>query len=476
MTGYQGYDAVGLAAAIRSGELDASEVVESAIDRIAQLNPALNAVVHDRFDAARAEVAAGLPAGPLSGVPVLVKPLGADVAGLPTTRGSRLWAEDVKDEDSALVRRYRAAGMVVLGITNTPELGLSADTAPALHGATHNPWRHGFSPGGSSGGSAAAVAAGMVPAAHASDGGGSIRIPAAMCGLVGLKPSRGRVSAAPYASGLANPTTVHHAVTRTVRDSAALLDVVAGIEVGDPYGFDRREGQFTAAAEATPRPLRIGLLTRLSNGPETDPACAAAARHVAEVCARQGHQVQELNPTWDSGAAAAASGTVMGMALVREVDVRTAELGRGLEEDDLEPFTRMLLEHYRSSSAGDAAAALAQFVATGRAVGRLFADVDVLVTPTVATTVPEHGFLDTSRPETLWERGPLLSGWTSPFNVTGMPAVSLPAGRDETGMPLGAQLVAPLGDDALLISLAARIEDVAPWPHRAPDLAASPVS
>lgn len=476
MTRYEELDAVGLAAAIRAGETDAREVLESAIALIEQLNPVLNAVVHDRFDAAREEVAAGLPDGPLSGVPVLVKSLGADVSGLPTTRGSRLWAEDVKHRDSALVRRYRAAGMVVLGVTNTPELGLSADTAPALHGATHNPWRHGFSPGGSSGGSAAAVAAGMVPVAHASDGGGSIRIPAAMCGLVGFKPSRGRVSPAPYASGLANPTTVQHAVTRTVRDSATLLDVAAGIEVGDPYGFARCEGEFTAAATTSPRPLRVGLLTRLRNGPETDPACVAAAQRLAEVCARQGHQVQELDATWDSRATAAASGTVMGMALVHEVDVRTAELGRSLEEDDLEPFTRMLLQHYRSCSAGDAAAALAGFVATGRAVGRLFADVDVLLTPTVATTAPAHGFLDTARPETLWERGPLLSGWTSPFNVTGMPAVSVPAGSDETGMPIGAQLVAPLGEDALLISLAAQIEDAAPWPHRAPEPAASPAS
>lgn len=468
MSGYEQYDAVGLAAAVRDGALDAAEVVETAIARIEQLDPDLNAVVHERFDAARAEVAAGLPDGPLTGVPVLVKPLGADVAGLPTTRGSRLWADDVKDTDSELVRRYKAAGMVVLGITNTPELGLSADTTPTLHGATHNPWRRGYSPGGSSGGAAAAVSAGMVPVAHASDGGGSIRIPAAACGLVGFKPSRGRVSPAPYASALVNPTSVHHAVTRTVRDSAALLDVAAGVALGDAYGFERQEGQFARAAATRPPRLRIGLLTRLENGPETDPACVEAAQRLADVCARQGHDVREMRPTWDSQAAAGASGTVMGMALVQEVDSRLAELGRELADDDVEPFTRVLLDHYRSTGIGDAGVALSAFVATGRAVARLFDDVDVLLTPTLATRTPEHGFLDTRRPETLWQRGTLLSGWTSPFNVTGMPGVSLPAGTDEGGLPLGAQLVAPLGQDALLMSLAAEVEQVAPWPQRAP--------
>lgn len=468
MTRYEEYDALGLAEAIRSGSLDAAEVVDTAIARIEELDPALNAVVHERFAAARAEVRAGLPDGPLTGVPVLVKPLGADVAGLPSTRGGRLWADDLKDADSELVRRYRAAGMVVLGLTNTPELGLSADTTPTLHGPTHNPWRTGFSPGGSSGGSAAVVSSGMVPVAHASDGGGSIRIPAAACGLVGFKPSRGRVSPAPYTGALANPTSVHHAVTRTVRDSAALLDVSAGVALGDAYGFERQDGQFATAAATRPPRLRIGLLTRLENGPETDPACVAAGRRMADVCALQGHEVIEMRPTWDSQVAAGASGVVMGMALVHEIGTRLAELGRTLADDDVEPFTRVLLDYYRSCGVGDAAAALSTFVATGRAVARLFEDVDVLVTPTLATRTPEHGFLDTRRPETLWERGTLLSGWTSPFNVTGMPAVSLPAGTDESGMPLGAQLVAPLGQDALLMSLAAQVEGAAPWPLLAP--------
>lgn len=469
MTAYEDYDAVGLAAAIRSGELTPETVVENAIARIERIDPDLNAVVHERFDAARAEVAAGLPDGPLSGVPVLVKPLGADVAGLPTTRGSRLWADDVKDVDSELVRRYRAAGMVVLGITNTPELGLSADTTPTLHGATHNPWRHGYSPGGSSGGSAAAVSAGMVPVAHASDGGGSIRIPAAMCGLVGLKPSRGRVSGAPYAGALVNPTSVHHAVTRTVRDSAALLDVAAGVATGDAYGFARIDGEFTAALRTPPRRLRVGLLTQLRNGPETDPVMVAAARRMADVCSDLGHTVRELTPTWDSQTTAAASGTVMGMALVAEVDARLGQLGRDLREDDVEPFTRVLLDHYRGCSIGDAGAALGEFVHTGRQVGRLFEGVDVLLTPTLVTRPPEHGFLDTRRPETLWQRGTLLSGWTSPFNVTGMPAVSLPSGHDpDSGVPLGAQFVAPLGQEALLVALAGELEQTAPWQLRAP--------
>mgnify|MGYP003345838871 FL=1 len=221
-------DAIATAAAIRSGETSAREVVEESIRRIEKLDPQLNAMVGTRYDEALAEVDAGLPDGPLTGVPVVIKSLAADVAGLPTTGGSRLFADDVKAEDSELVRRYKAAGMVVLGTTNTPELGKNGSTEPVLHGACHNPWSLDHSTGGSSGGSAAAVAAGLVPVAHGNDGGGSIRIPAAACGLFGLKPSRGLIPGAPYPSTLAGPTSVHGALTTTVRDTALLLDVSAG--------------------------------------------------------------------------------------------------------------------------------------------------------------------------------------------------------------------------------------------------------
>lgn len=229
-------DAIALAADIRSGAADPAEVLEQSISRIKELNPALNAVVATRFDEARAEVEAGLPDGPLRGVPILIKILGTDVKGLPATDGSRLFTDVIATVDSTVVQRYKAAGMVVVGMTDAPEFGKTTTTEPLLYGPCHNPWNTEYSTGGSSGGSAASVASCMVPVAHGTDGGGSIRIPSAMCGMVGLKPSRGRVPAWPNPIALASPVTYHHALTTTVRDSAALLDAVAGHHPGDSFG------------------------------------------------------------------------------------------------------------------------------------------------------------------------------------------------------------------------------------------------
>ena len=468
MSRFQDYDVRGLAAAIGSGELSAREAVLAAIARIEELDAELNAVTGRRFEDALAEVDRGLPEGPLSGVPTLVKPLGADVAGLPTTRGSRLWADDVAARDSELVRRYRAAGMVVLGTTNTPELGKNASTEPALHGPTHNPWRHGHSPGGSSGGAAAAVASGMVPGAHATDGGGSIRIPAAMCGLFGLKPSRGRVTPAPYPVTLAGPNTVQHAVTRTVADSALLLDVGAGVLPGEAYGVSSPQGTFLAAVTRDPGPLRVGLMLALHNGPDTDAECSDAARVAARLCEELGHTVVELEPSWDHTELQATSGMLMGMTLAGSVEDRLSVLGRELRPDDLEPFTAVLLEHYRSATATDAARALQQAQVLGWQIGRAFDDVDVLLTPMFCRPTPEHGFLDTQDPAGMYERAQLFSAWTAPFNVTGMPAMSVPFGTDASGLPAGVHVVADLGREELLFSLAGQLEAAAPWPLLAP--------
>src|SRR5437899_16909 len=262
-------DAVGLAARIRNGELSAVEAVDDAIARIEARNPELNAVVAMRFEAARAEAASVDPALPFAGVPFLVKDLGADVAGLPTTRGSRLWADDVATKDSELIARYRRAGLVVLGLTNVPELGKNASTEPVLHGPTRNPWRTTHSPGGSSGGSAAAVASGMVPVAHGNDAGGSIRLPASMCGLFGLKPSRGLVPSVPAANAFSYPVAIGHVLTTTVRDSAALLDVTAPPVPGAAYA---------APARTTTRPghLRIALSFESPTRITVDDGVAAA--------------------------------------------------------------------------------------------------------------------------------------------------------------------------------------------------------
>lgn len=471
MADYESYDATGLAAAIRSGELSAREATEAAIARIEELNPTLNAVVGTRFEEALAEVDAGLPQGPLSGVPTLVKTLGADVAGLPTTRGSRLWADDVKSADSEIVRRMKQAGMVVLGTTNTPELGKSASTEPVLHGPTPNPRDLTRSAGGSSGGSASAVATGIVPVAHANDGGGSIRIPAAANGLFGIKPSRGRVPNFPYATAFANLTSAQLGVSRTVRDSAALMDALAGNLPGDVFGFGvRREGSttFTDALAREPGRLRVGLVTELVNGPDVDPELVEATRSAAAMLEGLGHEVVETTAPWDTASSMAASGMLMGASLVTTVAARLAALGRELREDDLEPFTKMMLEYYGSLTGSQVAEALAGVEQLAWSVAQVYDDVDVMLTPTLCVKVPELGFLDMQRPETLWERGTMLSGFTGVFNVTGAPAMSLPHGTDSNGMPIGVHVVGPLGSEELLLRLAAQFEQAAPWQLLAP--------
>lgn len=459
----RGPDAVGTAAAVRNGETDAHTVTEQAIARIEQHNPRLNAVIHTRYEAALAEVAAGLPKGPLHGVPVLVKDLGTEVEGLPATGGSRLFADATARRDSELVARYRRAGAVVLGTTNTPELGLNASTEPVLFGPTRNPWSTDRSPGGSSGGSAAAVAAGMVPVAHASDGGGSIRIPAAACGLFGLKPSRGRVSPAPRPTTLSGLVSAHHAVTTSVRDSALLLDVVAGPMPGDAYAAPAPAAPFAELARRDPGRLRIGLLTALPDGPDVHPDCAGAAQAAALLCERLGHDVVRTTARYRPADVGRTSGVLMGADLVAQIDARLAELSRPLADDDIEPFTRVLYDTYRALPAADVSRALRRAQEIGWEVGAAFDRFDVLLSPTLAQPTPLLGTLDTTVPESIYRHASVHSAFTSVYNVTGMPAMSVPFGRDGEGMPLGVQFAAPLGGEGTLLALAAQLEREAPW-------------
>jgi amidase len=421
-----------------------------------------------RFEAALEEVARGLPDGALRGVPTLIKTLSADVAGLPTTGGSQLFADNVARHDSELVRRYREAGMVVLGTSNTAELGKSGSTEPLLHGATRNPWGRTRSSGGSSGGSAAAVASGMVPVAHGNDGGGSIRIPAAMCGLFGLKPSRGRTPDAPYNTALANPNSVHHVLSTSVRDSALLLDLTSGMRAGAPFVAPEEPAGFLARMQAGPGRLRIGVATTVPDGPDTDPECAAVARRAGDLLSNLGHEVVETELRYRAGDVLATAGRVMGANLVAAVDDRLAQLGRALRDDDLEPFTRSMYDRYMLLPAADLARALQSFERIGRDMGAVYESVDVVLTPTLARPTPELGVLDTTRPEVMHEQGKLISAYTSISNVTGAPAMSVPFGSDSRGMPLAVQVIADLGGEGLLLALAAQLEQAAPWPAHAP--------
>ena len=467
MTGYA--DATATAAAIRSGEVSAREVVEDAIARIEKHDAVLNTVVAERFEQALAEVDAGLPAGPLAGVPMLVKDLGMQVAGLPLTRGSRLWADDVAEVDSELVRRYRAAGLVVLGMSNSPELGKSPSTEPLLHGATCNPWAPTHSPGGSSGGSAAAVAAGLVPVAHGNDGGGSIRIPASMCGLFGLKPSRGRVTAYPAPSSLASPLSANHVLTRSVRDSALLLDLTCAPLPGDAFAAPTPSRSFLEQAGEALGSLRIGLVTARADGGVVAPEVLDGVRRTAALCEQLGHRVQEVELSYDADLLMSGFGTLMGVSLLADVEHRLATLGRELRDDDLEPFTRLVHDHYRATMTPvqlhDAYSAIQS---SGWQLGAMFGELDLLLTPTLPLPVPELGVLDPTRPEVMWERAGEFSAFTAAINATGMPAMSVPCGVDPAGLPMGAHVVGDLGAEGVLLSLAAQLEEARPWPLLAP--------
>jgi amidase len=426
----------------------------------------VNALVTTRFDAARADAGDPVP-GPFSGVPFLVKALGADVAGLPTTRGSRLFADDVPTADSWAVARFRAAGLIVLGTTNTPELGKNGTTEPVLHGPTANPWNPSHSAGGSSGGSAAAVAAGMVPVAHGNDGGGSIRIPAASCGLFGLKPSRGRVSNAPSLDDLAYGLACQHALTRTVRDSAALLDAVAGPAPGDVYTAPPPARPFLEEVGTSPGRLRIGWTTTTARGHDADRDCADATARAAHLCDTLGHHVEPVTFDYDADAATAAQSAIMATQARTAIDQRLAVLGRPLAEDDVEPFTRVLYEMAGERTAAEFAIALEVVASLARHVASQFDAFDVLLTPAMQCRVPELGWVDTTRPDTM-VKASAFAAFTGIFNATGQPAMSVPFGADGNGLPVGVQFAARFGEEATLLRLAAQLEAAAPWPGLAP--------
>ncbi|MDI9917522.1 amidase [Rhodococcus sp. IEGM 1379] len=456
-------DMTGLADAIRKRDVSAAEVLEFSLSRFDERNPAVNAVISERRDEARAEVAAGLPDGPLRGIPFVIKDLGVDVAGLPSTNGSRLFADVVASEDSELVKRYRRAGMVIIGKTNSPEFGQNASTEPQLFGPTRNPHRLTHSVGGSSGGSAAAVAAGIVPAGQASDGGGSIRIPAAACGLVGLKPSRGRVPAYPKQALLAGPMSVNHAVTRSVRDSAVLLDVSAGPIPGDPYVIAPPTQQYVDVVGTDPGRLRIGIATVMPSGAAVHSDCSAATLDIAGVLEALGHEVIDKAPEFPFEELMSGLTNLMAVPVAVDINARLAQLGRELRDDDLEPMTRMIYDRANANTAGEYVKALRDLEKAATMLGGYFTDYDLLLTPTLGTVVPPLGLLDTMNPASLWEHGMSFSGMTSPFNVTGQPAISLPLGKDSAGMPVGVQLVAAFGREDLLLQVAAQLEVARPW-------------
>ena len=455
-------DATGLAEVIRAGEVSAREVVLVALARIEERNPTINAVTEVRADAALAEVAAE-PDGPLAGVPFVIKDLGVEVAGMRSTGGSRLRARDLATRDSTIVERYRRAGLVIVGMTNVPEYGRNASTEPLLHGPTRNPHSLSHSAGGSSGGTAAAIASGMVPAGHGNDGGGSIRIPASACGLVGLKPTRGRTPSYPLMSAFAYPMGVNHALTRSVRDSALLLDAAAGPLAGDGYVAPVPERPFVEEVGADPGCLRIAVSTVMPNGDAAHAECAATTQSAARLLESLGHHVEEATPAYPLDALQSVLRVVMSVPLAADIDDRLARLGRDLRDDDLEPFTRVLYDMAKAATGTDMVRALQDLERAGHELGPFFEGYDVLVTPTMPVPPPSLGVLDTTDVESMYRNAGSVSALTTFANATGQPAISLPLGRTARGLPIGVQLVASFGREDLLVRVGSQIEAAQPW-------------
>jgi amidase len=463
-------DAVGQAELVASGELTATELLEAAILRV-EATRSLNAVIADLFDRGRQQAATLTATGPLAGVPFLLKDLGASLAGAPEAMGSRALRTHVAAESAWIVDRYLAAGLVVFGKTNTPEWGNHCTTEPSLFGPTVNPWSPAITPGGSSGGSAAAVAAGVVPAASGGDGTGSIRVPASCCGLVGLKPRRARTSFAPGAGHGLEGLVNEHALTRTVRDSAALLDAVAGSAPGDPYTAPPPNVPFLQAITQQPPATRILLATSSPfPGPATDPQVVAAVEQAGAALEGLGHVVDSGAPTIDADAVADAIAVLHNVSNAQLHALATAHLGREPHEDEFEPSTWVMVrEGFTTTGLAYAEAIGAVHAQTRRFVTGM-TGYDVLLVPTLLTPPPPYQLLDRPRGTTraFFDVEFATTGWTSLANVTGWAAISLPLGVTADGLPIGVQLMAP--DETILLQLAAQLENAMPWLQRRPSM------
>lgn len=470
---YSDLDGVELARMVRDREVTAAELLEEAIERAERVNPQLNAVVYPWYDHARENALRGLPEGPLHGVPFLLKDLGTYYSGQKISSGSKIFADYVPDHDSEMVIRYKAAGLSIFGRSTSPEFGITSTTESQLHGKTRNPWNLDHTAGGSSGGAAAAVAAGVIPVANASDGGGSIRIPASCNGLFGLKPTRARTPSGPdVGEGWAGMSTVH-AVSRSVRDSAVLLDATCGPDIGAPYFAPPPERPFAEEVGRDPGKLRIGVIRLPFNECEVDGVCLDAVQHAADLCASLGHEVEDAslvipeevrNPLFD----------IVRPATKLLIDRRAAELGRSANPEDVEPLTWRMISG-DMPTASDYIAATQAVHAIGRHVARWFAGVDgpgydLMLTPTMAVPPLELGRLALDRDDLAAQGNDVQRtvGFTSLFNASGNPAASVPLYWSEDGLPIGTMFVAPYADEATLFRIGAQLEQAQPWANRKP--------
>ncbi len=472
MQDYAEYDGLGLAALVTSGKASPLELLEAAIARIERNDGILNAVVFKAYEQARAEAASrDLPDGPFKGVPFLIKDLGVRVKGWPRTSGSRFAAIDADAEDSLLTARYRAAGLVLVGKTNTPEFGIPGVTTSAKLGPCRNPWNPDHISGGSSGGAASAVAAGMLPMAHASDGLGSIRIPAALCGLVGLKVTRDRNPNGVHDTDRVIGFSVDHVVTRTVRDSAAMLDATSDPQPASPYAYPARQRPFIDEVSASPGRLRIAYSGETPAGDPLDPDVRAALEATAETLRALGHDVREENLGIEYRPLYRAQGIVSAANFAASMKRWVALKGRE-PGDDIEGLARRLYEAGKAMSGADALWALQELRLRTREILERFKVWDVFLTPVTNTPAPRVDFLDTLTGDLAeFDRRQRVSfGFTPPFNMTGQPSLSLPLAQSSANLPIGMMFTARYGDEATLLRLAGQLEKEMPWKDRRPPI------
>ncbi len=467
---YENYDALGLAGLIAKKEIAPAELLAAVRARVEALNPRLNAFCHLFFERAEEEIRRGLPAGPFRGVPFALKDLSVHLAGTITSAGSRVWKDYRPDFDSTLTARYRKAGLVIFGKTNSPELGLTVTTESVLYGKTRNPWNPERIAGGSSGGAAAAVAARILPAAHASDGGGSIRIPASCCGLFGMKPTRGRVPMGPTQFEGWNGCSHHHVVTVSVRDSAALLDATCGAEPGSPFFSPPPPRPFLQEVGADPGRLRIALVPDSPTGTPVDTECRKAALDAAKLCESLGHHVEEAKLPVDFPKMRDAFLVVLNVSVARALDDAAAVLGRPVSEADVEPVTWAQMQQGRATPSVVYSRAIATCHQVGLAMARFLEKFDLVLSPTVARPPLPLGVVSLSPASMAVFAREIaeFSPFTALYNVTGQPSMSAPLHWTPDGLPVGAMFSGRFGEDVTLFRVAAQLEGARPWAARRP--------
>ena len=470
---YDDLDGLAMASLVKKKEVTATELVEEAIKRIEEFNPTLNAVVYKMYDLAK-KVAKNPEVGRFSGVPFLLKDITSHFEGTPTTSGSRLLANvPSSDYDSEIVRRFKRSGLITIGKTNTPEFALAATTEPALRGPTCNPWNLNHTTGGSSGGSAAAVAARIVPIAHGGDGGGSLRMPGSCCGIVGFKPSRMLTPHGPDASQIWESCCGEFVMTRTVRDSAVMLDCVAGQDIGAYYSAPTFERSFEAELDREPKKLKIAWSAVGPSSHDTHSDCVIAVEHAAQLCSDLGHHVEEAVPTISAPLSQTLGEAFLNLIAIEtaaDIEVFSKLIGREATDEDIEPAVWSFAQHGQKFSGVDALKFRRTLHSTARAVGPFFEEYDVYLSPTLAKPPVQLGEINMRVSD--WEAffGNMFEfmPFTSLFNITGSAAVSLPLWWNENGLPIGCQFVTRMGRDGLLFSLANQIERACPWSDRKP--------